>query len=78
MTTNNDIKIVFAFKTKKYDKKKFLKKKIVKGTKKRRILRWFQIHWKSFKKMHKKKVIRKTNLMSISKSSLWLMFIKFV
>ncbi len=30
-----------------------------KGVKKRRISRWFQIRWKSFEKMYKKKVISK-------------------
>ncbi len=34
-------------------------KKIKKGIKKRRIARWFRIRWKSCKKMHPKKVIRK-------------------
>ncbi len=32
---------------------------IKKGIKKRRISRWFQIRWKSFKKVYKKKVISK-------------------
>jgi len=39
-------------------KKNFIKKFNM-GIKKRRISRWFQIRWKSFEKMHHKKVISK-------------------
>ncbi len=35
---------------------------------KRRISRWFRIRWKSFKKMHTKKVISKTSLTNMSNS----------
>jgi hypothetical protein len=47
-------------------KKKFWK--IKKGVQKRRISRWFRICWKSFEKMHQKKVISKTILTNMSKS----------
>ncbi len=46
--------------------KNFFDKK--KNINKRRISRWFQILWKSCKKMHQKKVTSKTSLTNMSKS----------
>ncbi len=46
----------------------FFDKKSQKGSKKRRISRWFRIRCKSCRKIHTKKVISKTSLTNISKS----------
>ncbi len=48
--------------------KNFFFEKIEKSVKKRRISRWFRIRWKSYEKMHQKKVISKTSLTNMSKS----------
>ncbi len=57
------------------EQKKFFSKKFNMSIKKRRISRWFRIHWKSFEKMHPKKLLAKT-WRKYALFSLLLMFVK--